>query len=554
MGTIAAPNISEFALQLGQQQQNAGTEYARAAQLKPHTAASRQQMQQSAAMAPGQLEQQDQQIQAQQMQNQQAQLELQDQQNAHKLGPQFLQKDDSGKITGFDNEGYYNALIGSGMNPAKVNGMRQQQLTYQQGLQKLSKDQLDLQNEKNDNAYQIIEPLRQAANDPKADVAHVNSTWQAVAPKLLALGIRPQDIPASFQTPQEAAGKIQDFENELGQHKQMLTDAETQSKTNQQNAKAQLDQAEAAQKGSPLTMMETNPAEMAGDKLPAAMGYLQSKLNDPGTSSTDKARATRLLSTAKITQQNQLALEASKKATDQAIADGDPNAAAKLLTQGTVSPSQIISSRKPEFAQKAFSAAAALDPNWNAQKAEADFNVAKSPGNVAFFGSAKSLTDKGGTLDQLADAAKDIPGGQIPVFNKIADVIQASTGSGPVAKYASILLGVADDYSKVMGGGQGSDTSREQALHLAPTSASPEARAAAIEGIRGAVGSQLQSRIGNNKVMQQMYGSQFSNTGAANRGGGSGGTPQGMIRARDPQGHLHEAPAGTALPKGWTLQ
>jgi hypothetical protein len=33
-----------------------------------------------------------------------------------------------------------------------------------------------------------------------------------------------------------------------------------------------------------------------------------------------------------------------------------------------------------------------------------------------------------------------------------------------------------------------------------------------------------------------------------------GGTQGGMIRARDPQGKLHEAPAGTALPQGWTLE
>lgn len=32
-----------------------------------------------------------------------------------------------------------------------------------------------------------------------------------------------------------------------------------------------------------------------------------------------------------------------------------------------------------------------------------------------------------------------------------------------------------------------------------------------------------------------------------------GNAPQ-MIRARDPQGKLHEAPEGTALPKGWTLE
>lgn len=510
MGTIPAPNIAELGGQIAQAPANAMQEYARVAALRQQTAASQQQMQQQAALAPGQQQLQQQQVQAAQTQNQQAALDLQDAQNAHKLGPQFLQKDDSGKITGFDTEGYYNALIGSGMNPAKVMGLRTQQLQYQTGLAKLGQDQLDLQNHKNDQAYQIAEPLRQAAADPNADVDHINTVWASVAPRLRNLGIDPKTLPGSFGSPQDAAQKLQDFETELGQHKQLIADAKTGAETSQLNAKARLDNAEAAQKGSPLTMMETNPAEMAGDKLPAAMGYLQGKINDPATSAQDLARATRLLATAKITQQNQLAFEASKKATDQAIADGDPKAAAQLLISGAVAPSQIISSRKPAFAQQAFTAAQQMQPGWNAQKADADFKVAGSPGNVAFFGSAKSLTDKGGTLDQLKAAGDDIPDGKIPVFNTIADVMAAATGSGPIAKYASILLGVADDYSKVMGGGQGSDTSRNQALTLVPAKASPEARAAAIEGIRGAVGSQIGSRIGNNAVLKQMYGSQVS--------------------------------------------
>jgi hypothetical protein len=211
----------------------------------------------------------------------------------------------------------------------------------------------------------------------------------------------------------------------------------------------------------------------------------------------------------------------AKKAAEQAITDGDPRAAAQLLVNGVVAPSQIASSRKPAFTQQAFTAATQMQPGWNAQKADADFNVAKSPANVAFFGSAKSLTDKGGTLDQLADAAKDIPENQIPVFNSVADVWKAATGSGPVAKYASILIGVTDDYSKVMGGGQGSDASRNQAIGLVPLKASPEQRAAAIEGIRGAVGSQVNSRIGGNPVLKQMYGNAApsANAGAVSASG-----------------------------------
>src|SRR6201999_2143035 len=105
-----------------------------------------------------------------------------------------------------------------------------------------------------------------------------------------------------------------------------------------------------------------------------------------------------------------------------------------------------------------------------------------------------------------AAAGKEIPGGKIPAFNSIADWERAATGNGPIAKYAALALGVADDYSKVMGGGQGSDSSRQQALNLVGAKQSPDQRAASIEGIRGAVGSQTQSRIGNNPTLGRMYG------------------------------------------------
>lgn len=190
-----------------------------------------------------------------------------------------------------------------------------------------------------------------------------------------------------------------------------------------------------------------------------------------------------------------------------AIEQGDPVAAATLLVNGDATLSELKArGSTPAMIVNTLAAAKKIDPNFNAQRADAEFSVAKSPANVGFFGSAKSLTDKGGTLDQLAQAAKDIPGGQIPVFNTIADAEKAAIGSGPIAKYASLLVGVSDDYSKVMGGGTGSDSSRAQALKLVPADASPEARAAAIEGIRGAVGSQINSRIGNNRTLSRMYG------------------------------------------------
>jgi len=201
----------------------------------------------------------------------------------------------------------------------------------------------------------------------------------------------------------------------------------------------------------------------------------------------------------------------------QALSQGDPNQAAQLLINGDATLSELKArGSTPDFIARTLFAANKLSGGkYNAQSADAQFKVAQSPAQVQFFGSAKSLTDKGGTLDQLAEAAKAIPGNQIPVFNTLADAEKAATGNGPVAKYASLLVGVADDYSKVMGGGTGSDSSRAQALHLVPANASPEARAAAIEGIRGAVGSQINSRIGNNTILKRMYGGSGAATAPA---------------------------------------
>jgi hypothetical protein len=455
---------------------------------------------------------------ARDQENQARGLQLQDAQTLRSLSAKHVEKDDSGAVTGFDFDGLMKDASAAGVSPQTLSAMQNQRAETVKNLAAASDAVRNGEQAKNKAAYEALESVR-SVQDP----AQKQQAYTQALGSLQKQGVDVSTLPR--QVPGDDG--LTAFEAGLGAHAQVIADAKTAAETNASNAKAQLDRMEAQQKGSPLAALEANPSAMAGDKLPAVMGYLQSKIADPNADPADVARATRLMSVAKTTQQVQLGMEASKKATDQAIADGDPAAAAKLLVSGTVAPSQLISSRKPEFAQKAFTLASQMQPGWNAQQAEAGFKAASSSGQVAFFGSAKSLIDKGGTLDQLADAAKDIPQGQIPVFNSIADAMKASTGSGPVAKYASIALGVADDYSKVMGGGQGSDASRNSALQLISAKQSPEQRAASIEGIRGAVGSQASSRIGNNPVLQKMYGTDL---------------PQSKANAGPPPGATHTAP------------
>jgi hypothetical protein len=109
-------------------------------------------------------------------------------------------------------------------------------------------------------------------------------------------------------------------------------------------------------------------------------------------------------------------------------------------------------------------------------------------------------------LEQLESAYRKLPNGQIPKFNTIADWKSAASGSGATAGFAQTAIGVADDYAKVMGGGQGSDSAREEVLKSFAMSHSPQQMESAIDAARGAVGSQMTSRIGSNKAMGRMYG------------------------------------------------
>lgn len=446
------------------------------------------------AMA-GQQQLQQQQIQGAQLDNQQRQQDLATRQALNNAFASSVSKDESGNPT-FDS-GKLQTALASGPAAYKTPEVMEGITKFQQTKIDLQKSIADLQQKSADMIGGAASAVKGAGYDRSLAHGLLDSLPQS--PQLNAIRAKIDGDPAVFKQTIDSA-----VANSPAQQK-MQNDRDV---ANIRNNTLPLQQAKAWLQNNP-TRPDGTPTDMSDYQKFTN----QQQVNNHVSEETDPA----VLDARKR-------LAKSEAEARQAVQDGDPNAAAQLLISGAVSPSQIISARKPEFAQKAFSAAAQLNPQWNAQKAEGDFQVAKSPANVAFFGSAKSLTDKGGTLDQLAQAAKDIPGNQIPVFNTIADAAKAATGDGPVAKYASILLGVSDDYSKVMGGGQGSDASRSQALKLIPTNASPEARAAAIEGIRGSVASQMNGRIGKNGVLQRMYGEQgssggdfFSNLGGTKR-------------------------------------
>jgi hypothetical protein len=460
---------------------------------------------------------QQEQIQGAGQENQQRALALQDQQTLRSSakGLDWSQPDTFGKwITNAQQQG---------VSPQTLSQLALQRSQYQEQLAKTDTATLSAEKDRNSQLQGHLDAIKKDPTQAPAQAAQILSGGLVKDPGMV------QKVQAMAQGQYvPSADDITGIEAGLTDHNTQIEQALKQQQT--QTSAAEQGEAEAttAQKkqesqyyartgvGAPgvppeavqmSSWLQNHPGKTPAD-YPAAKAGAVAQAEMPAAVQKDI-----LENTNPAIQAAKLHLATATKSAEQAITDGDPNAAAKLLIDGTVAPSQIISSRKPAFAQQAFTAAAQMQPGWSATKADADFKVAGSPQNVAFFGSAKSLTDKGGTLDQLAAVAKDIPANQIPIFNSVADAIKASTGSGPVAKYAALALGVSDDYSKVMGGGQGSDTSRTQAMNIIAAKASPEQRAAAIEGIRGAVGSQTNSRIGNNAVLKKMYGGSVPEAG-----------------------------------------
>ncbi len=150
-------------------------EFQRAAQLQ--TAAAQQQALQA-------------QTAGQQTQNQRQAMQLKDEQLRRQLAPQFVQKDASGKPTGFDNEGLYNAMLQQGADPASIQAMRMNQAEMQKSLLGLSDAQIDHQKKIGGEFANSLESVRSLWDsiDQKNGAPAQGTTAATPAPPQSSLG------------------------------------------------------------------------------------------------------------------------------------------------------------------------------------------------------------------------------------------------------------------------------------------------------------------------------------------------------------------------------
>lgn len=273
-----------------------------------------------------------------------------------------------------------------------------------------------------------------------------------------------------------------------------------------------------------LKNYESSPTALAGENSAAAVSNLTSMLageTDPQL----RAREARLLGAAQASH-TQWLFDQTSLASARALAQlqaqtggttSEIEAGQELLNGTTTLTDLRYATRNIPFTNAALQYAIhgnsdpklgpvfKGNPNFSAATMQNYESVAKSATNNAFFGSANSLIQAGGTLDQLSAIGDKISQDDWKLLNKTKNWESLQSGGSPIAAYATTALGVADDYAKVMGGSVGSDTARTLVLNVINPSYSPPQRRESLDAMRSNVNSQKSARIGNNPYLKQMY-------------------------------------------------
>lgn len=254
-----------------------------------------------------------------------------------------------------------------------------------------------------------------------------------------------------------------------------------------------------------LDNLESNPEELTGEKASAAKAQLAGLAQTPLTPDL-KARVVRLEAVAAQAEKNAVAFDAAKKRAEDDAANGNPKLVAQMLVSGDAAWSQLVSTRKPEFLVQVATLAKALDPNFSIAKNESDYKASTNPQTRATLDLITTMTDNNGSIAVAQRAATKLPQLNSQQANSVFNAFSRSFGSNSATNFHTAMLGLADEYSKVMGGGVSSDTGRQQALDILKDSYSNGQLSGAIDTMKQDIQARKSELIRGNRVLEQTYG------------------------------------------------
>jgi hypothetical protein len=146
-----------------------------------------------------------------------------------------------------------------------------------------------------------------------------------------------------------------------------------------------------------------------------------------------------------------------------------------------------------------------------------DYTYAKNAQTQNTLKMINGMTERNGAIDIAANAAKRLPQMDSQTLNKVFNAAGKEFGSNEATNFHTAMLGLADEYSKVMGGGVSSDTGRDQALSLLRASyskgqlfgykdANGNQQPGAIDIMRQDISARQKALIGDNRYLSKQYG------------------------------------------------
>jgi hypothetical protein len=179
------------------------------------------------------------------------------------------------------------------------------------------------------------------------------------------------------------------------------------------------------------------------------------------------------------------------------------------LVEGTMDPTQL-SKRSQDYNQKLQSAnqysLERYGKPFDIAAAQSDYKYSTNSTNQNTLKMIAGMTEKGGAIDIAKGAATALP--QLPeaTLNKVFNLAATEFGSKEATNFHTAMLGLADEYSKVMGGGVSSDTGRQQALDILKASYSKGQIDGAISIMQRDLTARKAALVGSNRYLIKQYG------------------------------------------------
>ena len=243
---------------------------------------------------------------------------------------------------------------------------------------------------------------------------------------------------------------------------------------------------------------------------------------------------------AKEMRQSFFSAESEKARVEEAAKEGDPSAVSQMLVDGTLAPSQLPGRFRPEFISKVLTQAKVLSQaqgkEFNPKAAEAEYSYARSPQTQNTLNMIEAILEPGGSLDIAKSAALNLPAMDQKTANKVFNATATEFGSDEATRFHTAMLGLADEYAKVMGGGTATDSGRQQGLDILKQDFSRGQLDAGIETILADVHARGRAIVGKNSALNAMYPN-FAEKGLPQ-------TPPTRPTNVSPQATLMQAPGG----------